>query len=276
MGVRLNVVRCLRAVVVGLLLLAPRFVTANDLCGATILADLKLDGDLSCAGDGLIVGADGIKIDLNGHTIAGSGVGVGVTLRSRRDVVVHGGTIADFVTGIFISNSTRISVKENRFTRNREAVFLIASSGNVVKANVAWQNQLRGIMIRPNASGVISTQNLVSENTLTGNPSGILLFAQPGNILKENMIAGSTVAGIDLTGGGASGNLIKENILTANAAGIKFGPGWTGNWVIENALQNNACGIQGTVDGNRQHVHGECVDRERIRFLLLASRGRAV
>lgn len=251
MYVTLNGGGCLRAglVVVGLLL-APVSMTASDLCGTTILADLKLDEDLSCTGDGLIVGADGIKIDLNGHTIAGSGSGIGVTLRSRHDVVVHGGTITDFVTGIFISNSTGIAVKENRLTRNREAVFLIASSGNVVKANVAWQNQLRGIMIRPNASGVISTQNLVIENTLTGNPSGILVFAQPGNILKENMIAESAVAGIDLTGGGASGNLIKENILTANAAGIKFGPGWTGNRIVENTLQLNTCGIQGTAEGN--------------------------
>jgi len=252
MDITLNGVRCLRAglTIAGLLLLAPVLVTANDLCGATILADLKLDEDLSCAGDGLIVAADGITINLNGHAIAGSGSGIGVTLRARRDVVVHGGTITDFVTGIFISNSTGIAVKDNRFTRNREAVFLIASSGNVVKSNVAWRNQLRGIMLRPNASGVTSTQNLIIENTLTGNPSGILLFAQPGNILKENMIAESTVAGIDLTGGGASANLIKENILTANAAGITFGAGWTGNKVIENALQMNMCGIQGTVDGN--------------------------
>jgi parallel beta-helix repeat protein len=252
MNVRLNAVKSLRAglVVGGLLVFAPGRATANDLCGATILTDLRLDEDLSCTGDGLIVGADGIKINLNGHTIAGSGSGIGVTLRARRDVVVDGGTITDFVTGIFISNSTGITVKENRFTRNREAVFLIASSGNVVKANVAWQNQLRGIMIRPNASGVTSTQNFVVDNMLTGNPSGILLFAQPGNILKENMIAESSVAAIDLTGGGASGNLIKENILTANAAGIRFGPGWTGNRVIENTFQLNTCGTQGPPDGN--------------------------
>jgi parallel beta-helix repeat protein len=252
MDATFNAVKCLRAglVVAGLLLLAPGWVTANDLCGATILTDLRLNHDLSCTGDGLIVGADGITINLNGHTIAGSGSGVGVTLRARHNVVVQGGTITDFVTGIFVSGSSGVVVKENRFTRNREAVFLIASSGNVVKENIAWQNQLRGIMIRPNASGVISTQNLVIENTLTANPSGILLFAQPGNILKENMIAESTVAGIDLTGGGASGNQIKENILTANAAGIKFGPGWIENRVIENTLQLNTCGIQGTATDN--------------------------
>jgi parallel beta-helix repeat protein len=250
MEARLNAVPCLRAAIVaGFLLFAPRL-AADDLCGTTILADLTLDSDLSCSGDGLIVGSDGLKINLNGHTIGGSGVGVGITLRARHDVVIQGGTITDFVTGIFVSNSSGIVVKENRLTRNREAVFLIASSGNVVKRNIAWQNLLRGIMIRPNASGVISTQNLVVENLLTANPSGILLFAQPGNILKENMIAESIVAGIDLTGGGASGNVMKENILTANAAGIKFGPGWTGNRIIENSIQMNTCGVQGTTNGN--------------------------
>jgi parallel beta-helix repeat protein len=250
MDARWNAVQCLRtAIVAGFLLFAPRL-AADDLCGATIVADLNLDSDLSCPGDGLFVGADGIKINLNGHTITGSGVGVGITVRARHDVVIQGGTITDFVTGIFISNSSGIVVKENRLTRNREAVFLIASSGNVVKENLAWQNQLRGIMIRPNASGVVSTQNLVSENTLTANPSGILVFAQPGNILKENRIAESTVAGIDLTGGGAAGNLMKENILTGNAAGIRFGPGWTGNRIVENSFQMNTCGVQGTADDN--------------------------
>ena len=39
---------------------------AGDLCGTTIVEDLKLDQDLTCAGNGLIVGADGIKIKLDG------------------------------------------------------------------------------------------------------------------------------------------------------------------------------------------------------------------
>ena len=58
-----------------LLILAGPSVTADDLCGATIAEDLKLHHDLTCAGAGLIVGADGITIDLNGHTITGLGKG---------------------------------------------------------------------------------------------------------------------------------------------------------------------------------------------------------
>ena len=49
MDVTLNFARRLPAglAVAGLLLLAPGLVTANDLCGTTILADLKLDEDPS-------------------------------------------------------------------------------------------------------------------------------------------------------------------------------------------------------------------------------------
>jgi len=229
--------------------LAPQS-ASGDLCGMTILSNVKLDQDLTCDGDGLIVGADGITIDLNGHSISGGEVGVGITVRARRGVAIHGGTVRRFVTGVFLAGSTGVVVKANRFTENREAVFLSGSSQNVVKENVAWQNQSRGIMIRPNASGLISTQNLVVENTLTDNPVGILLFGQPGNILKENVIAGSAVAGVHLTGGGASGNLLKENLVTSSAAGIRFELGWTKNTVVENMLQANTCGIEGTTVGN--------------------------
>ena len=229
--------------------LAAQSPTAPDLCGTTLMTNVKLEEDLTCSGDGLIVGADGITVDLNGHTIAGSGGGNGITVRGRRGVVVAGGTVRSFVTGVLVAGSSGIVIKENRFTENREGVFLNGSSANTVKENVAWQNQLRGIMIRPSLSGVQSTQNLVTENILIDNPSGILLFGQPGNTLKENMITGSTV-GIDLTGPGASGNLLKENTLTSSAAGIKFSPGWTGNRIIENQIELNACGLQGPADGN--------------------------
>jgi parallel beta-helix repeat protein len=219
-------------------------------CGFSVVTDLKLGNDLSCPGDGLIVNADGITIDLNGHTILGSGAGIGITVRARHDVDIHGGTIIGFVTGIFVANSSTVVIRENGFTQNREAIFLNGSSDNVVKENEAWQNQLRGIMLRPTNSGVISTRNQVVENVLRENPSGILVFGQPGNTLKENWITASSFAAIDLTGGGATGNMIKENMLTTSAVGIFFGPGWTGNAVVENQLVQNTCAMQGAIVGN--------------------------
>src|SRR4051794_40004914 len=41
-------------------------------CGDVITQDTKLDSDLTnCPGDGIVIGADDIELDLNGHTIDG-------------------------------------------------------------------------------------------------------------------------------------------------------------------------------------------------------------
>src|SRR5215217_3471983 len=43
-------------------------------CGDTITADTTLDGDLvDCPSNGIVIGADDITVDLNGHTIDGDG-----------------------------------------------------------------------------------------------------------------------------------------------------------------------------------------------------------
>jgi parallel beta-helix repeat protein len=223
---------------------------ASTECGATLVTDLTLESDLTCSGDAIIVGADDIRINLNGHTIAGSGAGVGITVRARQHVSIVGGTVRGFVTGVFVAQSTDIEIKENQFTETREGVFFAGTSGSVVKNNVAWQNQSRGIMLRPTGSGLVSTDNEVVDNVLIDNPSGILVFGQPGNTLKGNAISGSSVAAIDLTGGGASGNVVKGNQLAQSAAGIKFGAGWSQNEFVGNTIASNTCGIQGPAASN--------------------------
>jgi hypothetical protein len=45
-------------------------------CGSVITTDVRLDADLvDCPSQGLVVGAPGIIIDLNGHIIDGTGSG---------------------------------------------------------------------------------------------------------------------------------------------------------------------------------------------------------
>jgi parallel beta-helix repeat protein len=229
---------------------ANHVVVTDVSCGDVLTTDVRLEEDLTCAGDALTVGADGIRINLNGHVISGNGTGNGITVRMRSDVVIHNGTVRNFLTGIFVAQSTGVTVKDNGFTLNREAVFLNGSSGNVVKANRAWANSSRGIMLRPTTSGIVSTDNDVVGNTLVDNPSGILVFGQSGNTLKGNTISGSTVGGFDLTGGGGSGNEIKGNLVTGSAAGIKFGTGWTGNFIIDNTFATNTCGLAGPGTSN--------------------------
>jgi parallel beta-helix repeat protein len=238
----------------GVVTCAASTAAANDLCGATVVANLKLDHDLTCAGNGLTVGADGITIDLNGHTIAGAGVGSGILATGRTGVVITGGTIRDFLIGVQLAASTGTTIKQIQVTGNRDGIFLIGSSGNIIKENTASQNSRVGVMLRPGAIRN-STQNLVIENTLVNNTNGVILVETPsGNVFKENIISASSNAGIALNGG-VTGNLIKENTLGENASGILFNVGSTGllpsdNTLVENMITMNSCGLQGPVAGN--------------------------
>ena len=58
-------------------------------CGQVITTDAVLRTDLTCAGDAMTIGASGVTVRLNGHTIRSSdGVGAGIDLGVERDV--HG------------------------------------------------------------------------------------------------------------------------------------------------------------------------------------------
>ena len=68
-------------------------------CGQVIKQSVKLTANLDCKTDGIIVGADGITIDLNGFTLSGPGEKsskVGVMFADNDGVTVQGpGTITE-------------------------------------------------------------------------------------------------------------------------------------------------------------------------------------
>jgi large repetitive protein len=222
---------------------------ANDLCGATILADLTLDHDLTCAGTGLIAGADGITIDLNGHTIAGLGTGAGIDVTGRAYVSISGGTISNFAAGVLIVNSTGTVVKGNELRENTDGVDCRAGCvGSTIRENDFRENLARGIMLRGASVG-----NLVKENTFIGDRVGILLFGASGSVVTENNVSATTLAGIRINVI-ATGNLVIENTTVSNPIGIDFvtntGTGPTGNTVAENTIASNVCGLHGPSAGN--------------------------
>jgi len=232
--------------------LSKSLVTTSVSCGDVIASDVRLENDLSCAVDGFSISGTGIKINLNGHTISGSGTGVGVGIRvtASQDVSIYGGSFRGFLQAMFVAGSSGIVIKDNEFTQNGTAVLFQASSGNTIKSNVARQNTFRAFMLRSNNVGVPSTDNDIVDNILIDNPTGVFLISQPGNNFTGNTISGSAVAAIDLPSPGASGNLFRGNLLTANAAGFRFAAGWTDNTILGNTLDGNTCAFQGPSAGN--------------------------
>ena len=94
-------VACLSAALAALLMLAfGASEAAAAGCGQTITTDTTLTGDLTnCAGNGIVIGADDITLDLNGHTIDGDptqGGGDGVRNVGFDGVTIENGTVRDF------------------------------------------------------------------------------------------------------------------------------------------------------------------------------------
>ena len=236
-------------VVAGIVIYGVSTATADDLCGATIVANLELDHDLTCAGNGLIVGADGIRLNLHGHTIAGAGSGVGISVIGRTGVWIVGGTVRTFQTAVLVLNSTAVMIRANQFVANVDGVdFQAGSVGSAISENHFQDNRTRGIMLRGGTSA-----NIVNENTFAGNRVGILVNGPVGTTVKENTVSFSTLAGIRI-GVTATDNLIAENTVVSNPAGIDFivtpPDSAIGNMLRENTIASNTCGIKGPFGGN--------------------------
>lgn len=104
----------------------------DDLCGATIVANLRLDHDLTCVGAGLIAGADGITINLNGHTIKENeftGDRVGILVFAGVDDVLKDNA----------GSAVGHTLRENRLVLN-ECGLKGPTDGNTLQGNVLEGN----------------------------------------------------------------------------------------------------------------------------------------
>jgi parallel beta-helix repeat protein len=235
--------------IAGLVATAGRGAAANDLCGTTITGDLKLDHDLVCGGDGLVVGADGIRVDLNGHTLAGSGAGLGVLVAGRSDVTIANGVIRNFGVAVRMNASTGIIIRHNEFIENGEGIDVQAGGvGNTIKDNLFRGHTIRAIMLRGGSS-----DNDVKNNAFLANRIGILVFGATDSGIKDNLVSGSTLAGLRFNVL-ATGNVVKDNLLSVNAAALDFvitpTGSASGNELKSNTLSGNTCGVQGAASGN--------------------------
>ena len=93
-----------------------------------------------------------------------------------------------------------------------------------------------------------------------------IVFESDFNTLKDNNVSGSILAGIRLNVL-ATGNVLKDNTVTSNPAGIEFLVTPTGsaigNELKGNRIETNTCGLKGPTAGNslkdnsfQGNVHG--------------------
>jgi parallel beta-helix repeat protein len=211
-------------------------------CGDTITADTTLDSDLvDCPNHGIVIGADDVKLDLNGHTIDGDGTpaagcnprkefcDVGVLNRGHGGVTVKHGSVREFDVGVWglrvshnrllgISSSgnqccglgffrgTRSLVRNTSGSDSEDAngMFLIASHHVRVIHNSFRDNGDQGIFV------LDSTHNLIKGNLVSHNAVyGVVLERSNRNQVRRNHSVRDGEVGIYVAPG--SRNVIARN-----------------------------------------------------------------
>lgn len=249
------------AVVVSCSVMLPSPVDASAVSCATVLTgDVRLEADLICSESALIVGADGVTIDLNGYQIRGSGTGAGVSATGYRSLTVTNGTISGFSVGVGLFNhedallrglklsQNRWGLSSSRGTGNRLVHSLVSGSfefpvvaheseremvvsdnrfaGNRYELAFSW-NSARGHIVRNhfNGPGVSITEAdgfVIEDNRFSG--GGISLFSSGSNGVRRNHILDSPRVGVSIAGPFARGNHIEKNVIAGNDVGVMIRP----------------------------------------------------
>ena len=208
-------------------------------CGQEIVVSTLVTNDLAnCLGDGLVIGESHVILDLDGHSVDGVGLAVGVRNDGFDNVTIRNGTISDFDYGVQLNPGTsRGLVEKLVLTANQVAAVELADAdgpagGNAVRLNTLEGNGL-GISLVSGTSRAVVSGNTVLENAgegltlhesdgntledntfIGGSDRAIELFAASDNVVRANTISGSGDGGLDVVAG-SHRNLIERNVLTA-------------------------------------------------------------
>ncbi len=220
-------------------------------CGSVVTTSVVLTADIGpCHNHAIIVGADNITIDLNGHQVFGQGGTVvahqasGVFSDNHTGVHVTNGTIHSMYHGVRIrrgSNNlvTRITARGNQ---GGNGIVFETSTDNVARNNTIYSNGgFAGMAtFNTNALPPAAARNSFIDNIVFGNRShGISIENGPGHVLRGNRVSNNTRDGISLFSG-VSGVIVEANQVASNTLnGINVRAGTMENTVRFNTVYRN-------------------------------------
>jgi large repetitive protein len=242
-------------------------------CGQVITQSTTLDNDVGpCADNGIIIGADDVKLDLNGYAVFGTpdvGDGAGILVRDSRGVNVTNGTVREFDGGVVIeagggNSVTGIVARDNighseghppaPGTRYGDGIAVEGSSDNRIADNIVRNNgPFAGIGLyeRPDSDHPF-TAFPVERNAVMNN------VVEDNQFCRVNRVTGSRFCdndGIRLEPGVGPGNAVMENQVRRNGLdGISLFADTDDNAVVRNTVEEN--GFWGAVPGDGIRVFG--------------------
>jgi len=164
-------------------------------CGDVLTHGITLFYDLLNCEDGLIVGADGITIDCNGHTISGRGSENGhegiAVFNGVGDITIKNCKIKNFGDGIAIINSYNNVIFNNEIFNSENGVFLHKPSHNLLKKNKIHNNE-DGILLENNyfpwGDGINNTLTDMKFTAIFGEDCFLVLSKRLFKTIKSGII----------------------------------------------------------------------------------------
>ena len=250
-------------------------------CGDEITADTTLDSDLiDCPNNGIVIGADNITLDLNGHRIDGDGTefadcpkneicDVGV-LNDRHDgVKVKGGSTREFGFGVLVSRARDNRVVDISSSKNVFFGAVVAGSSRSVVRDSSLSNN---IAPEGDGLGLFGSDHIkIVDNSIKDNPGpGIHVNGSNGNLIKGNLFSHSSpgvLIGGDRSSDRGDRNEVRGNRFVRNSGGILVFRG-SRNVVARNHLSRDGSGI-GIEKGRHNLVARNVVVDPRSRGISL-------
>jgi parallel beta-helix repeat protein len=226
-------------------------------CGTTITTDTTLESDLlDCPNNGIVIGADDITLDLNGHLIDGDGTefadcpentfcDVGV-LDDRYDgVKIKGGSTREFLFGVWLAGARHSRMVDISSTKNVVFGAVVSKSSRSVIRDGSFSHN-----IPPEGDGIglFGADHIkIVDNSIKDNPGpGIHVDGSNGNLIKGNLFSHSSpgvLIGGDRGSDRGDRNEVRGNRFVRNGEGIIVGPG-SRNVLTRNHLSRDEAGIE--------------------------------
>jgi hypothetical protein len=268
------------------------FTTANVDCGDVITHDLTLSKSLQCETSevGLVIGADGVDINLNGHGVSGAigrppkeTTGVGIdNSAGHDDVTIRNGGLIQWGNALHLRNASFNAIRNVSMGGGNSSVQIEGGESNILRSVVMTGTTFEVGLHAVDTDGLVvadssGTQWAISgsgarvvRNEVIGGPPffSCLVVSGNRNRIAENRLLSCSVASLVLESGGD--NELVDNEVTAGEAapgnendGIHIGAFTAGTLVQGNVVtgaDDDGIDVRATatrLQGNRADDNGD-------------------
>lgn len=179
-----------------------------------------LTQDITVSGGCFEIAADNITLDLNGHTIYGSGSGTGISVIAYNDIVIANGRVENFQNGIELINSFNTVIHDvtvEDCTGMGGSGIYINSGGFHYLENVVTNSNLEGIILENTSNNDFN--NITANNN---DNDGIRLVNSTDNRFNGLILEINTCDGIEIDVSSSKNELVSVSTDSNGGWGINI------------------------------------------------------